>query len=87
MENSANHIKEEKDKLFLIKERIEKEIKFGDKAQACRNAGITPTTFDRGLSKDSFDKLSAPEYNGIVELIKILNLRRDKLSEIESFIS
>lgn len=85
MEKSTTN--REKDMIQTIKARIEKELKFGDKAEACRKAGISVTTLDRGLAKESYDDVTDFEHEGIKELMKILNSRKNKQSEIESYVN
>lgn len=74
----------EANKLKIINERIEKESKFGDKAEACRIAGITPTTMNRGLSRTSYDELTADEHKGIVAFLDILEKRKEADAKIEA---
>jgi len=75
------------DKLPAIKERVENEAKHGDKSKAAKNAEISVATLNRGLNQDSFDKVSDDQYAGIVELMKILNTRKNKRSELSGYVN
>lgn len=73
--------KDEKDRLQIVNERIDAEVRYGDKAEACRKAKVSVTTLDRGLSREKYDDVTDDEHKGIVELMKILNERKNKQTE------
>lgn len=75
----------EKDLLEIIKERIANEGKFKDKAKACRKSGISPTTYDKAITKakegKKFDDLTDGEREVLLAHIAILNERAEELNE------
>mgnify|MGYP001365047986 FL=1 len=76
-------MKKQTDTLSIIKERIENESKHGDKAKACRRAGISPTTYESGIKKSIYDDLTDGEEAVLLAHIAILDERkkeRDKIS-------
>lgn len=72
-------MEKERDMLVIIKERIEKESKYGDKAKACKNASITTTTYDKAINKSVYDKLTDSEELVLLAHISILDARVKKL--------
>lgn len=67
---------EEKDILSIWKDRIENEAKYGDKTQACSNAGTTMTTYQTAMRKETFSELTDTEIRVLVDMIKILDERK-----------
>lgn len=66
-----------KDILSIWKDRIENEAKYGDKTQACSNAGSTMTTYQTAMKKERFSELTDKEIGVLVEVIKILDARKE----------
>lgn len=68
---------EEKDLLDIIKERIKAESRWGDKAKACKNASISPTTYEKAILKERFDDLTDGEEKVLSAFISILDERAE----------
>ena len=69
----------EKDLLEIYKERIAKESKRGDKAEALRRTTITQPTYDEGMRKAKYLDLSEKETISIEAHVKILDDRKEEL--------
>lgn len=75
---------EVKDLLLVWKERILKESKRGDKAEAIRRADVTQPTYDSGFRKAKLADLTDKEVEVIEAHINVLDERKAKLkSKIE----
>ena len=72
----------EKDLLEIYKERIKQESKRGDKAEALRRTTITQPTYDAGFEKAKYLDLSDKETIVIEAHIKILDERKEKLTQL-----
>lgn len=68
----------EKDLLEIYKERIAKESKRGDKAEALRRTTITQPTYNDGLKKATYLDLSEKETIVIEAHIAILDERKEE---------
>lgn len=71
----------EKDLLDIWKERIEKEGKHGDKKKAYKRAGVSETTYDNAMKRQSIDDLTDSEFEALSEHINILEERKQKREE------
>lgn len=69
----------EKDLLEIYKERIAKESKRGDKAEALRRTTITQPTYDAGFEKAKYLDLSDKETIVIEAHIQILDERKEEV--------
>lgn len=80
---TKNHINKimEKDLLDIWKERIEKEGKHGDKKKAYKRAGVSETTYDNAMKRQSIDDLTDSEFEALSEHINILEERKQKREE------
>lgn len=73
----------EKDILSIWKDRIENESKYGDKTQACKNAGTTMTTHQTAMKKEKFADLTDTEKRVLEENIKILDTRNEATIKLQ----
>jgi len=81
--NKIKAMSKEKDLLEIYKERIKKESKRGDKAEAIRRAGVTQGTYDAGFKKEKIDELTIKELDTLGAHIDVLNERKEELRKRE----
>lgn len=81
--STNNHINKnmEKDLLEIWKERIENEGKHGDKKKAYKRAGVSETTYDNAMKKETSNDLTDAEFEALSEHINILDERKQKIEE------
>lgn len=74
----------ENDILSIWKDRIEKEAKYGDKTQACKNVGTTMTTYQTAMRKEAFPELTDTELSVLVAMIKLLDARKEAAQKLQA---
>ena len=74
----------ENDILSIWKDRIENEAKYGDKTQACKNAGTTMTTCQTAMKKETYLELTDTEIRVLEEVIKILDARKEVTQRLQA---
>lgn len=74
---------EKKDILSVIKSRISKESKRGDKAEACRRANISTTTYEKGIKQKKDEDLTDDQLKVLLVHIEILDDRKKERKDIK----
>ena len=65
------------------KNRIKVEAKYGDKQRACKEAGVSQTTWLNAMKRIRVEDLKEKELKVIIRFIEILDERKKQLDKIK----